>query len=123
MTQHSKRLLTLALILALGLSLGLGSALAQEDAQTDEEQGFFSKLWHYVEYLPVAMEDNAQASESGGNRAESADVLQPLTEDNSEMEEQKWFITVIEAIDKGNKAIGSALDHVFGFGSIVIRKR
>ncbi len=61
MTHHSTWMRTLALVMALGLTLSLGSALAQADTQTDEEQGFFSKLWHYVEHLPVAMEDEEQS--------------------------------------------------------------
>ena len=61
MTHHSTWMRALALVMALGLTLSLGSALAQADTQTDEEQGFFSKLWHYVEYLPVAMEDEEQS--------------------------------------------------------------
>lgn len=89
MATHHIRTRLLALVLAFGLCLGLGSALAQNEPQADEEQGFFSALWHYVERLPLAMEDEEQGAlilpawqgSLGGPRTATAEEGEPMDEE------------------------------------------
>lgn len=98
-------------MLAIALMMSMTGALAQTEPQTDEEQGFFRKLWRYVEYLPVAMEDEARIGFAVQHSPDSLEVAHTQGDelDDQQDEEQGLFSSLRRGIKRAATATAQAI--------------